>query len=556
MMRHRGRFQRGIALAGLLGLSSIALTSAATAHAQDMVFSVDETGGGAPPAEGPPSEALANGLRLYQAERYMESAVQFQRVVGGETDDAPGNVQKAQFFLGKALYHLRFYQSALAIFDEITQAGQGHLYFGQTLQWLAQLASQLPEPANIVERVGRYGVQELDQFNNSESEDLYNQLLYLMGRFKYSQGEYQEGIDLFERVSRRSRYFVNASFFKGISHVQLRHAQPAVSSFRSIIEAVDGGAQGVDDVNRMRNLAWISLARVYYAAANRTNSSGEREVDGRLLGNAVEAWNRVTQDSEYWLDALFEESWAFFLADEWSRSMGNVHTLFSPYFDDAYYPEALVLKAVVFFSACQFENTTAMLTQFRERYDPLAEELRAKLDEFQDNQQFFDFLQRVRTGDADLSPRIRGVVSTALSDRTLLRNLEYVRVLDAEDRRLNETPSEFQNSPLGDRIRQDILVARSFAVDQTGDLARNRYNRLIEELGELQTQADTIELELATAMRGNISQEMQDQMVEPERQSGLNVTVDEEHQVWPFNGEYWRDELGYYRQQVTPRCGR
>jgi tetratricopeptide (TPR) repeat protein len=487
----------------------------------------------------------------------MEASVQFQRVVGGETDDAPANVQKAQFFLGKALYHLHFYQSALAIFDEITQAGPGHIYFGQTLQWLAQLATQLPEPAGIIEKVGRYGVEQLDQFNTSENAELYNQLLYLMGRFKYQQGEFEEAIQLFQRVSQSSSYFVNARFFEGIAHVRLRRAQPAVTAFRAIIEAIDGGARGVDDTARMRNLAWLSLARVYYAAANRTDAeTGERAVDGRLLGNAVEAWNRVDQASEYWLDALFEESWAFFIADEYARAMGNIHTLFSPYFDDGYYPEALVLKAVVFFSACQIDNAQAMIDLFHDRYDPVAAELNSTLDQYQDNQQFFDFLTRVRSGEANLSPRIRGVVGTALSDRTLLRNLEYVRLLDAEEARLGSSATEFQNSPLGDRIRQDILVARSFAVEQTGDLARGRYTRLIDELNELMTQVDTVSLEIDTYRRGEITAELEEQQRELQRSGGLQVNVDEEHQMWPFDGEYWRDELGFYRQQVTSQCGR
>jgi hypothetical protein len=37
---------------------------------------------------------------------------------------------------------------------------------------------------------------------------------------------------------------------------------------------------------------------------------------------------------------------------------------------------------------------------------------------------------------------------------------------------------------------------------------------------------------------------------------GGDVNVDEEHQLWPFNGEWWRDELGFYRQQVTNLCTR
>jgi tetratricopeptide (TPR) repeat protein len=544
-------------LAGAL-LSSTSL-SVSSAGAQDMVFSVEETGQPpAPPAEGPPSEALANALRLYQQERYMEASVQFQRVVEGETQDAPANVQKAQFFLGKALYHLRFYQSALAIFDEITQQGQGHLYFGQTLQWLAQLATQLPEPAGIIEKVGRYGVAELDQFNTADSADLYNHLIYLMGRYKYQQGEFDAAVELFQRVDRQSDHYVYARFFEGITHVRLRRAQPAVAAFRAIVEAIDQGVSGVEDVQRMRDLAWLSLARVYYTAANRTDEEGLRQVDGQRLGNAVEAWNRIGVGSEYWLDALFEESWAFFLADEYSRAMGNIHTLYSPYFEDAYYPEALVLKAVIFFSACQVTNAEAMIALFHERYDPVQAELQTTLAGFgEDNQRFFDFLQSVRAGEAtDLSPRIRAVVASALSDRTLLRHLEYVRLLDAEEERRTQGPAEFQNSSLGSRIAQDISIARSFAVEQTGDLARGRYNRLIEELGELMNQIDTVELEIATYQRGELSQEMQEQQTEVARSGGLNVEVDEEHQMWPFDGEYWRDELGFYRQQVTSQCGR
>ncbi len=553
-MRHE---RRVVYVLAICASSGAFLVSGAPAHAQDMVFTVEETGQPpAPPAEGPPSEALANALRLYQQERYMEASVQFQRVVEGETQDAPANVQKAQFFLGKALYHLRFYQSALAIFDEITQQGQAHNYFGQTLQWLAQLATQLPEPAGIIEKVGRYGVDQLEQFNRPESADLYNHLIYLMGRHKYAQGEFEEAIALFQRVDRQSDYYVYARFFEGIAHVRTRHAQPAIGAFRAIVEAIDQGVTGIEDVGRMRDLAWLSLARVYYTAANRTDEEGNRQIDGRLLGNAVEAWNRIGTGSEYWLDALFEESWAFFLADEYSRAMGNIHTLYSPYFDDAYYPEALVLKAVIFFSACQVENAEAMIAQFHERYDPVNTELQGALAQFQDNQAFFDFLQRVRSGEANLSPRIRGIVASALSDRTLLRNLEYVRLLEAEEARLNQAPDEFRNSSLGSRILQDIFVAKSFAVEQTGDLARGRYNRLIDDLGELMNQVDTVELEIATYQRGQLSAEMQEQQTEVARSGGLNVNVDEEHQVWPFDGEYWRDELGFYRQQVTSQCGR
>lgn len=545
---------------GCLVTAGVALPSS-RALADDMAFDMKDTGqpqATSAPAEGPPSETLANGLKLYQGERYPEASVQFQRVIEGETKDAAGNKQKAQFFLAKSLYHLQYYQSALAIFDEISQLGRGHLFYDQTLQWLAQLASQLPEPAGIIEKVGRYDVSMIEQFNQGEGKQFYGQLLYLQGRSKYAQGEFDQAIGLFEKVPKSNKWYVQARMFTGISHIRMRQARPAIQSFRSIVDALEEGDVETDEEDRVQDLAWLSLARVYYTAANKVNDeTGERQVDGKLLGAAVDAWSRIDTGSEYWLDALFEGSFAFFLADEFSRALGNIHTIFSPYFEKtSYYPEALVLKAVVFFYNCQMENASATVAKFHERYDPVQSELTTKLAEFKDNESFYKFLLQVRDGNANLSPAIRPIVGSALSDRTVLRHLEYVKQLEGEEKRLKEAPPAFKNSSVGARILQDSALAKSFAVEQAGDLARGRYNRLIESLQDFNNQIDAVDLEVATFERGQLSQAMQDQQVTAERAAGGRVEVDEEHQVWPFDGEYWRDELGFYRQKVTSKCGR
>ncbi len=537
-------------------VASLCVLGAVTASAQEMTFSVDETSGGevAAGADAAPSEALANALRLYQREQYSEAAVQFQRVVEGDSRDSPANLEKAQFFLAKSLYHLRFFRAALGIFDEITQRPE-HLYFRESLPWLAQLATELPEPAGIIELVGRFGPEHLGALDRSETAAIHDHLLYLSGRYAYAQGDLEEAIRRLEEVSQSSEQFAHARFFAGVTHVRLRRARPAIAAFRNVLRAVER-SPNVPERPRMRDLAWLSLARVYYTAANRTDDEGNRTLDETLLRNAVDAWDHIDPGSEYWLDAMFEKAWALYLSDQQSRAMGNIHTLFSPYFENAYYPEALVLKAVVFFSACQFENAEAMIQQFHERYDPVREELTSTLARFEDNEQFYRFLGEVRAGRADLTPRIRGLVGTALSDRTLLRHLEYIRVLDDEQVQIDRAPAAFSSSSLADRIRQEVLVSRSFAVDRTGDLARGRYRRLVDELDELMNQIDTVEVEVYRVRREGLSTEQASEADRIRRAGGLEVEVDEEHQIWPFDGEYWRDELPFYRQQVSSICGR
>lgn len=540
--------------AGLVACSLILLPIQGLA--QDMQFGLEETGAApaGPPPEGPPSEALVNALRLYEDERYPEAAVQLQRVVEGETADAGGNVQKAQFYLGKSLYHLHYYQSALAVFDEISEVGRAHLFFTQTLQWLAQLASQLPEPAGLVDKIGRFGVTQLDQINLSESEDLYNQLIYMMGRAKYKQGEYDDAVNLFRRVAASSRWYVKARFFEGVAHIGAHRAQPAAQAFLGILDGLERGRLATEDSERMRDLAWISLARVYYTLAN--SGSTADEMRGKYLGNAVHAWNMIDPESEYWLDALFEASWAFFRADEYSRALGNIHTLFSPYFRDAFYPEAMVLKAVVFFTNCQMTNATAVVQQFHERYDPVQAKLDEILGRYRDNNEFYGFLKELRDGRGAVPEEVRGIISSALSDRAVLSNLEYVEMLEAEEAQLNQAPAAFRNSSLGARILQDILLARSYAIDQAGDTAKSRYQALIEEMQDLANQIDTVEIEVLNYERGQLNAALQGQLTMGADLRGGDVRVSPEHNVWPFDGEYWRDELGYYRQQVTYRCGR
>jgi hypothetical protein len=196
------------------------------------------------------------------------------------------------------------------------------------------------------------------------------------------------------------------------------------------------------------------------------------------------------------------------------------------------------------------------VAQFHDRYDPVKAELDAVLRTHQDNADFFEFLKEVQSGQADLSPRVRPIVSTALSDRTVLQHLEYVEILEREEAQLGKASKAFQDSPVGGQIMQDIALAKAFAVDQAGDLARGRYQRLIRELQDLSNQVDTVELEIATFRRGQIDQELQQQMTLAKQSKGGDVNVDEEHQLWPFDGEWWRDELGFYRQQVTNLCTR
>jgi hypothetical protein len=520
---------------------------------------LDDEAGAGPVTAGQMTEEAAQGKRLFDAERWSEAALVLKRVVDGDTGDDEGNKQIAQYHLAIALYRLQFYQASYAIFSQIADK-TNHLKFNETLLWLSKLATQLPEPADIIERVGKYKGEQVARFNNPQQRDLYWQLNYLLGRYKYRNRNYEEAISLFSKVDPKSKYYVQAQFFSGISYVQLRKSVPAVKSFQRIVQALDEGVEGVDDEERMRDLAFLSMARTYYSASVRLDDNNVPTIDATKLSAAVKYWNRVDVGSEYWLDGLFEQSWAYFMAGQYPQALGNIHTIESPYFPNAFYSEADILKAVISFTICQYEDATTMVARMKKKYEPIKKDLEAILSRFKGEggeEQFFKFLKDVRAGKANLAPTIRPIVENALSDRQLLRNLEYVRVLEEEEGRFKKAPASFRNSPVGSDVTDSLDFAKNLAIRNAGTLGRERYQRNLDELNEHLRDASKILIDITAAERNKLDQQVvSGQLSKEEALTYGVVKPDDEHVLWPFNGEYWRDELGFYRQVVTSKCGK
>ncbi|WP_437784940.1 tetratricopeptide repeat protein [Sorangium sp. So ce1097] len=512
-----------------------------------------------PVTAGQMTEEAAQAKRLFDSERWSDAALKLKRVVDGDTGDDEGNRQIAQYHLAIALYRLQFYQASYAIFSQIADK-PNHLKFNETLLWLSKLATQLPEPADIIERVGKYKTEQIARFNNPQQRDLYWQLNYLLGRYKYRNRNYEEAISLFAKVDPNSKYYVQAQFFSGISYVQLRKSVPAVKSFQRIVQAIDDGVEGVEDEARMRDLAFLSMARTYYSASVRLDDNNVPTIDAAKLSAAVKYWNRVDVASEYWLDSLFEGSWAYFMAGLYPQALGNIHTIESPYFPNSFYPEADILKAVVSFTICQYGDATIIVAKMKKKYEPIKKELEAILNRFQgegNEERFFQFLKEVGDGKANLSPTVRPIVENALSDRQLRRNMEYVRVLDEEAARFKKAPANFRNSPVGSEVTDALEFARSLAVRNAGTLGRERYQRNLDELNEHLRDASKILIDITAAERNKLDQQVVSGQLSKEDALTYGVVKpDDEHVLWPFDGEYWRDELGFYRQVVTSKCSK
>ncbi len=505
--------------------------------------------------EAPASDAMGTALRLYQQERYEPAAVLFQRVAEGGTGDALATAQRAQFFLGKCLVHLRLDHAALSVFDEILESGTTHAYFEPSLPWLAQLAIRAADPGDVARRLRAFTPEQLARFDTDDQRTLYFDLSYLLGRARYEDGRFAESIALFQRVRPGATSYVPARFFEGIAQVRLHRSQPAVAAFREVVDAIEHGVPGIAERDRYADLAWLELARVYYST--------------RHYASAIDAWDHLHVDSEYWLDAQFEEAWAYFLTHDDARALGNIHTLNGPYFTNRHYPESLVLRAVILFSSCQLDAAEAAVAEFQRRHGGTRAQLEQMLERWvgtDGGARIVSFLRsmdggtNVAAASADArSLASRAVVDTALADRRIRRDLEELARVESEVRRVRELAGATRESSLGARLLAELAVARDRGVETIGDRVRGRFRRAADELRDLENQATSISIEVLATRRGDAENEMRGQQVRSAGHDAMPiVAVDEleEGFEWPFTGEYWRDEQGTYRQRVPNRCAR
>ena len=100
--------------------------------------------GEAPPTGDQPSKVLERAFKLYDGEDYYSASIELNKAIEGESGDSEPNKQKAEFWMGKALYNLHYYSGSLSYFDRIVQKGPSHAYYSATLKWLASLSRAAP----------------------------------------------------------------------------------------------------------------------------------------------------------------------------------------------------------------------------------------------------------------------------------------------------------------------------------------------------------------------------------------------------------------------------
>jgi len=532
---------------------------------------VDEMGGGGDfdfgdsgPAEDPmasvdvssPTYALFEEALSYSAQgRHDAASLLFFEVV--KTDDATGRALRPQvrYELGRSLFQLGYYQSALSQFELVLQYGPRGSHYLPTLQWLVLISRELPGEPNRYQRV--YD-NFLDMFPMQIDPSLMSEVGLLMGQAAYQSSMLDDAIFFFGNVEESSALYPRARFIEGVTFVRKYNGQEAVESFKEVLRWLDKKEVLTADEVRLREATIASLGRVFYQVGHGLWAQGERPRAVNMWNTAIKYYASFSQSSPMWLDALFEASWTYYRVDNFSKALGLLLTLNSPFFNDKYYPEAMLLQAQIYYTNCHYDRVMYILDEFKDVYPPLKRELDSLLTTLFQPEEVYDFLRSVEREGKDFDPTAQQVLNAALQDRELKRMLAYIDALDDEMDRIKKAGKGWSSHDLAKTLEQDLQFTKRFASVEAGKKAKTRLERVADELGRLNNMALDIEIETTEKFAQRIGVQEQDPnaLLEFEREISARMAADNEHLYWTFDGEYWRDELGYYWYHISSRCGR
>lgn len=466
-----------------------------------------------------------------------------------EKERNPLRLLQIRFILGRTLQELKLHQvSTFPYYEIIRSEGKTNpknKYVRQSLERLTVAADQLESDILL-----SYAVKQINEEDFPASNR--DMLFFRRGEVRSREGDFVEAAKEFNRVRSTSIFFNRARYQIALSLVEDGQLEKAENVYAALAEVSSNA--GV--TNKVRVNAMMGKARTLYQR--------------KLFAEAIDSYREIPRDTEQWHDALFESTWALLQDGRFRSALSNFHSLHSPFYDDFYQPESLLLRAIVYHYICRYDEMETTLRLFERVYGPVQRELRSTLmstspssavslyREVRKIDESIDELKKTAKGKRQSQSQVPFLVGKqVLREGDVRRNISYLRNLEAERKKIDQAPATWRESRVG-RYARRVVERRIDATQQaTGRLIRRHLERIQVELAGHFEQSSLIRLDMLSGKKESVKKEIAGKGLlrdTVDDQQDRNFYIQNGYDFWPFKGEYWLDEIGNYHYLGVKAC--
>lgn len=490
----------------------------------------------AAPSTNVTNTAYDAAYKAFSSKNYGESA----RIYYQLASQASGDIKaKSEFGLAESLKNLGYLHGASYFYLRIAMQGSQNPFFRNAMEQLGNINGTTPLGRAAVAPLFSAKVQ-IDPI--TVPPDARGFFFYYKGLEAFEREKVDAARAEFQRVPDNSPYFSRAQYYLGVmSSISPKpNLDAAARAFQTALRS--------SHRDNFKMLAMMALARVHY--------------ERKEIRKSFEYYSQLPRESDFWLQSIFEGAWGFFLINKPNNTLGNLHTIHSPFFQHRFFPESYVLEAITYLKLCYFNKVDIALTSFQQRYKATFQDLNNLLKKYQGQSNAFFNLHMQYRSSRNLRefPSAAEIIDASARSDSFKEASFVIKNIDREEKSAARNyASKWENVGLMDVLRSSYETRRVATIKRSGDELFAQAVQAFRYLKDLSDQTKLIQYERATtqtdALRAKFNQEplQNDNNLWGEGMKPLDLAKSLEY--WPFEGEWWEDELGGYVYNIASKCG-
>jgi len=431
-----------------------------------------------------------------------------------------------RYHFGQALSGLKLPQIAAFQYVDILRSGSSK-YTKPAIEKLSVIADQLGDDTLLNYAISKLPIEDFPAVYK-------DMLFYRLGEIKMKAGDFDQAVTAFSKVPVRSKYGSMALYRRGLANLEQKKVEPGIQAFNTLLTLKS--KSGI--LNPERVTANLALARAYYQA-------GQWE-------KSVEYYRNIPRDSVQWHEALFEMTWAQLRSAKFRSALSNFQSLHSPYYDEFFLPESLMLRSIVYLYICKYDEMEKVIRLYEDTYNSIQNQLAAYIKSTKDPLQYY--------AEYEASLKSKGLINIKVAkdiskDPAVIRGKAYLRTLTRERKKLinddNLNRANFQKYAI--KIIDNRIKNTRLAI---GEVVKDRVNEAYEELVSMSEQVGFARYEMINGQKEQLKKKIAgkdiDRSIDEDFQR--DFYVQNGYEYWPFKGEYWLDEIGNYQFLGQQSC--
>jgi tetratricopeptide (TPR) repeat protein len=428
---------------------------------------------------------------------------------------------------------------------------------------------------------------EIDTTEN----DAYN---FYRAKFFLEEGNLGQVEDALLFVPEKSKYFGDAMLVSSIYNYRRGKIDDSIHDLEKLTKVID-------KYDRLQGIAAITLARNYFQKG--------------MYKEASSAYLKVNKADPLWLQAMVEQAWTQILIGDYEGAAGNMFTLHTDFFKNAFAPESYVVRTVGYLNLCQFGDGMQVLSNLHHKYDPFKEKLdsykmkskesvayyntvrnwfkntdqkevdglpRNFIVELARHPSFMNIQTQINNFEDELEGFNKATLTIIQREKILIKKQADAKEELAKLQKVtkgtkitaqNKVDMEFQEKRLAsykiqyqltNRARALIKELREKAIvrvekekvglrDLAGRALKQRFEGLVADLKRVLDQNDVLQYELYSGAGEHLRYQMAGGDTK-DKDAVANKKADDKKVSWKFKGEIWEDEVGHFRSSLQNVC--